>query len=76
MVLCAPNGFILGVWGPYPGSWTDDKILTKILSEMKEKKEKFWLWLESLPNGSLLGVDAGFPRVEIALPPNIKVVFI
>ena len=74
MVICAPNGKLLSVWGPYPGSWSDDKIFKKVLSEAKTASSDFWKWLLAMPPGATIGVDAGFPSIHEVLPPHINII--
>jgi len=35
LVLCAPDGYIMGVWGPYAGSKADDKVFGKEIDRSK-----------------------------------------
>ena len=73
MVLCAPDGRLFGLWGPFPGKWTDGQIMIQVLQNAESNKLPFWQWLCTMPEGATIGVDAGFPKLEDHLPKNIKV---
>lgn len=60
LVVCAPDGTIMFVHGPYAGSQFDDTIFRSIINDANDPLAK---WLRTLPPGSLLGFDAaGFPQ--------------
>jgi hypothetical protein len=64
MVICAPDGTLLHLDGPYTGSTTDDAIFQAMLAD---DANAFTIWLRTLPPDAVLGLDSGFPQAQQAL---------
>jgi len=85
-VLCAPDGYVMGVWGPWKGSTPDDKAFGKEIERSREIADRnapeevhrpdgeLWEWISNYSAaGGALVADAGFPDIKKSLPEGMIV---